>query len=276
MPTSTTTLRVEGNDAEVVRHREDLARKVLDYFDQNSILPNWRVICLLDDRDFQELKFRAGEANRGIHLCLENAALPGLIPQRFWDTLRPFDRATMKCLSAFDSVVYLHGSTCEADIGLTLSLAHELRHSFQYSTEPLICAANTMLRYLPEPCSRNLTVWWDLPIERDARVMAKAAAEAIFGPLAVEGFLKTRAESAITEEDGKDWSFVLNIDTSVPYSFIEETRQFVRVYASELRQIQEKPEWQDRSDFQKLDFTAIAGVVGTEASITQVATVDRS
>src|ERR1035438_2927674 len=76
MPASTIALRVEGDNAEVVRHREDLARKVLDYFDQHSILPDWRVICLLDDTDFQELKLRAGEANRGIHLCLENAALP--------------------------------------------------------------------------------------------------------------------------------------------------------------------------------------------------------
>jgi|ERR1035438_1002511 hypothetical protein len=254
MPASTIALRVEGDNAEVVRHREDLARKVLDYFDQHSILPDWRVICLLDDTDFQELKLRAGEANRGIHLCLENAALPSLIPQRFWDTLRPFDRATMKCLSVFDSAVYLHGSTCEADIGLTLSLAHELRHSFQYSTEPQICAANKMLRYLPEPCGQNFAVWWDLPIEKDARVVAKTAAEAIFGPLAVENFLRARAESAITVEDGKDWLFVLSIDTSASYSFISETLRFVRAHASELKQIQEKPEWQNRPDFQKLNF----------------------
>jgi hypothetical protein len=256
MPTKTIELRVEGNDAEIVRHREDLARKVIDYFDQHSALPDWRVICLLDDRDFQELMHRAGEANRGIHLCLENAALPGLIPQRFWDTLRPFDRATMKCLSVFDSVVYLHGSTCEADIGLTLSLAHELRHSFQYSTEPQICSANTMLRYLPEPCSQNFTVWWDLPIERDARVVAKATAQAIFGAQAVENFLRTRAESAITEVDGKDWLFVLSIDTSASYSFISETRRFVRAYASELKQLQGEPEWRNRPDFQSLNFAA--------------------
>ena len=276
MPASTITLRVEGDDAEVVRHREGLARKVLDYFDQHSTLPDWRVICLLDDTDFQELKLRAGEANRGIHLCLGKAALPGLIPQRFWDTLRPVDRATMKCLSVFDSVVYLHGSTCEADIGLALCLGHELRHSFQYSTEPQICAVNTMLQYLPEPSNQNFTVWWDLPIEIDARVVAKAAAEAIFGPLAVENFLRTRAESASTDEDGKDWLFVLSIDTSAPYSFIEETRQFIRAYASELKQIQEKPEWQNRPDFQKLDFAAIAGVVGTESSVIRAATEDRS
>lgn len=276
MPASTITLRVEGDDAEVVRHREDLARQILDYFDQHALLPDWRVICLLDDRDFQELKLRAGEANRGIHLCLEKAALPGLIPQRFWGALRPVDRATMKCLSVFDSVVYLHGSTCEADIGLTLSLAHELRHSFQYSTEPQICAANTMLRYLPEPSSRNFTVWWDLPIERDARLVAKATAEAIFGPLAVENFLRTRGKSAITEEDGKDWLFVLSIDTSAPYSFIAETRRFVRAYASELKQLQEKPEWQNRPDFQKLDFAAIAGAVGAESPLIQAASGGKS
>lgn len=276
MPASTITLRVEGDDAEVVRHREEVARRVLDYVDQNVIRPDWRVICILDDTDFQELKLRAGEANRAIHLSLESAALPGLIPQRFWDTLRPIDKATMKCLSVFDSVVYLHGSTCETDIGLTLSLAHELRHSFQYSTEPQICAVNTMLRYLPEPSSRDFTVWWDLPIERDARVVAKAAAEAIFGSMAVEAFLRERAESAITEEDGKDWLFVRSIDTNAPYSFIAETRQFVRAYASELKQIQEKPEWQNRPDFQKLDFAAIAGAVGAEPSIFPAATGDRS
>jgi hypothetical protein len=133
-----------------------------------------------------------------------------------------------------------------------------------------------MLRYLPEPFSRNFTVWWDLPIEKDARVVAKAVAEAIFGALAVETFLRERAESAITEEDGKDWLFVLDIDSSAPYSFIAETRQFVRAYVRELKQIQEKPEWQNRPDFQKLNFAVIAGEIGPESSVTQGATEDRS
>jgi hypothetical protein len=256
MATSTISLSVKENNGEVARHREDVARKVIDYFGEHPILPSWRVICLLDDRDFQDLKSQAGEANQGIHLSLEHAILRARIPQYFWDIIRPYDRTNGKCLSVFDSVVYLHGSTCETDIGLTLTLAHELRHSFQHSAERRICEANTMLQLLPEPFKRNFTVWWDLPIERDARVVAKAAAEAIFGREAVARFLETQVEAAVTEDDRQDWVFVLNIDTGTSYKFAAETRRLVRVYRSGLKQLQQDLEQQNRSGFPKIDFDA--------------------
>src|ERR1035438_4587449 len=56
MPASTIALRVEGDNAEVVRHREDLARKVLDYFDLlTAMVTAW-------------LWQRAGESGGGLRL----------------------------------------------------------------------------------------------------------------------------------------------------------------------------------------------------------------
>jgi hypothetical protein len=109
--------------------------------------------------------------------------LRGLVPQYFWDVVTPYDPVSGKCSSPFDSLVYLYGTTCEADIGLTLTLAHELQHVFQYAMQRSAWAANLLLQHLPEPFNFDFTVWWDFLIEVDARRVAKAVAENLYGQI---------------------------------------------------------------------------------------------
>jgi hypothetical protein len=231
---------VRAPSVDVMQHRQTVASRVAAYFEDHFSLPDrYRVVCLLDDQDFFELKLRAGQANRGIHLRLEGAALAGVVPQHFWNVLRPINATTGKCPSLFDSVVYLHGSTCETDIGLTLALAHELRHVVQYATQPKVCAANALLQRLPEPFNRDFTVWWDFPIEIDARIVAKGVAETSFGAEAVREYILARIESPVTEGDAKDWEFVLNINTAEPYDYIADTNRLVEKYRQPLIQAEQ-------------------------------------
>lgn len=223
---------------------------VIEHF---SLPAEWRVVCLLDDQDCYELKLQVGQANRGIHLRLADAALQGVIPQHFWDVVRPYDATTGECLSLFDSVVYLHGSTCETDIGLTLTLAHELRHVFQYATQPKIWAANILLQNLTEPFNRDFTVWWDFPIEIDARIIAKYVAETAFGSEAVRDYIAARIESPVTNDDAKDWKFLLNIEAAKPFDYSAETHRLVQKYRKPLIEAQRERR-EASSIFAEIDF----------------------
>ena len=77
----------------------------------------------------------------------------------------------------YESLIYLHGSTCETDIGLTMTLAHELQHFLQYTNERHLWTANTLLMKLPSLPTDDLKACSDFPVEREARITAKKVAE---------------------------------------------------------------------------------------------------
>jgi hypothetical protein len=151
-------------------------------------------------------------------------------------------------------LIYLHGSTCEADIGLTLTLAHELRHVFQYAMQRSAWAANVLLQHLPEPFNCDFTVWWDFPIEVDARRVAKAVAENLYGQNKVMQYVEERIASPVTEEDGKDWRFLLSLDTAAAYDLVQQTRSMVQKYKAQLKQVQQQPAWNQNEAFSTLNF----------------------
>jgi hypothetical protein len=255
MDSNAVSLHIKSSDATVALHRETVCRRVFSYFEQYfSQTSENKVVCLLDDEDFDELKFTAGKANRGLHLRIEDAPLRGLVPQYFWDVVRPYDPVSGKCRSPFDSLVYLHVSTCEADIGLTLTLAHELRHFFQYTMQRSAWAANLLLQHLPEPFNFDFTVWWDFPIEVDARRVVKAVAENLYGRDKVMQYVVERIASPVTEEDGKDWSFLLNLDTAAAYDLVQQTKPLVQKYKAQLKQVQQQPAWNQNKAFSTLNF----------------------
>ncbi len=69
-------------------------------------------VDLADDNSFQ--RFFGGSDNRGFHVLLE-AGLRGS-PEHIRDLVN---------LVSADNLIYVRGNTCESDIGLTRTLAHE-------------------------------------------------------------------------------------------------------------------------------------------------------
>jgi len=90
-----------------------------------------------------------------------------------WDVIAPTDSLLSGPKWPFASVIYLHGSTCEKDVGLTITFAHELQHFLQYANERRLWAVNSLLVNLPNLPTEDLKAIWDFPIEREARIVAK-------------------------------------------------------------------------------------------------------
>lgn len=190
-----------------------------------------RVICIFDDQDHMYLKQEpGGEANRGVHWPIRGQGISDW-PWYTHDIIAQPDYTTGNVVWPYASVIYLHGSTCESDIGLTLTFAHELQHFLQYVQEKPLWALNILLINLR---NEEFKVWWDFPVEIQARVTAKRVAEMLYGKKAVREFILCRIEAHITDIDAEDWKYVQGIDSSVDYSLAEETKSLVRRFREQL------------------------------------------
>jgi hypothetical protein len=221
------------SDNERIRaHREELARRVAAVVDRNSNPDRVaRVVCILDNQDHAYLKEEFGsQANRGIHWPIQGRGV-SLWPYYTHNLIAPPIGLYGDVSWPYISVVYLHGSTSETDIGLTLTLAHELQHFLQYSQNRALWAANILLMNLR---SEEFKVWWDFPIEIEARITAKRVAEELFGKEAVHDYIMSRIEARVTDNDAEDWRFVQHIDTGAPYDLFESTSPLVRGHREEL------------------------------------------
>jgi hypothetical protein len=138
----------------------------------------------------------------------------------------------------YDCIIYLHGSTCETDIGLTLTLAHELQHFVQYAISRPLWAVHTLLSNLPGLPKDNLQGWKDFPLEKEARVVAKRIAEKLFGADPVSDYIKGMIDAHLTDGDAIDWAFIQGINCSLSYDATEETKHLVRLYKRELSELQ--------------------------------------
>jgi hypothetical protein len=247
-------LHVRSKDADIQKHREDACARVLEFFEQNTPIPvEDRVLCFLDDRDLPNLKVAfGGVANRGVHWPIRGQGL-GIWPTDMWNVIAPPDNLYGETTWPFASVVYLHGGTCQNDIGLTLSLAHELQHFMQFVNARSLWAVNALLGS-PDLPTEDLKVPWDLPVEKDSRVLSKRVAESIFGKERVEGYISDRINARITDLDAQDWEFVKGIDPFARYDAAAETRTLVHKYRSSLKQLQLAPKWLQDPDVSTIDF----------------------
>jgi hypothetical protein len=66
--------------------------------------------------------------------------------------------------------------------------------------------------------------------------------------------VKERITSPVTEEDGKDWRFLLSLDTAAAYDLVQQTRPMVQKYKAQLKQVQQQPAWNQNKAFSTLNF----------------------
>jgi hypothetical protein len=250
------TLHVEYDNPAVKAHREKVAVRVVEYFEQNPTIPaQFRVLCYLADEDDNCLKEKwGGRSNRGIHWPIRGQGLLDW-PQKMRGTIAPID-PLLGVTWPYVSVIYLHGSTCETDIGLTMTLAHEMQHFLQYANERLLWTANTLLMELPSLPTDDLKAWSDFPVEREARITAKQVAENLYGTPPVDQHIQNMIDAGTSDADVADWKFIRGIDPSIRYDLGKETKPFVKRHKQELLQLQQDTRFKEDKDFSAVDFNS--------------------
>jgi hypothetical protein len=215
---------VKHADSIVCRQREAAARAVLSAFGD---LPTNRLLCFFDDQDCSALKDESsgfGKANRGVSGPISNpSALRGWPDDAISSIYPSFSLDDNN--RAFDFVTYLHDSSCEDPVAMTMTFAHELRHFVQWARMPKVWKANERFR----DWLRNFDTGFDsheLPIEKDARIIAKQIAIRIHGREAVDHYVAESIANPVDDLDRRNWRFVYGIDVTKPYDVEIETMLF--------------------------------------------------
>jgi hypothetical protein len=222
------TINAKADDDAVKAQREKTAQRVIEQF--GNQLPDRRLLCFFDDNDCQALKDCLGVANRGFYAPVKETELWPEWPNYLTDLILGDDSAS-SWTCAFDHLIYLHGSTCTNEIGLTMTFAHELQHFVQNANVPKLRAENLLVSNLSKDTIKLLGLKWsDVPIEREARIVSKRIARNLFGPDPVRQFIDEKIAEGLTASDAADWRFVQEIETSspVPYDVATETRHLFR------------------------------------------------
>jgi hypothetical protein len=230
-------LHVLSKDESVAARQRQAAESVLRFFeDHYSISSDPKVICILDGQDSWDLKRELGAENRGAN-CFPRGHIYRSLPNYVRPLIGPVNPRTNRVEWPFDRVIYLHGTTCETEIGLSLCFAHELQHFIQYAQQRSLWALNALLVDLHNP---NFQFWWDFPTEREARIVSKRLGVEFFGKDAVDSYTQKQILAHVTDTDARDWEFFSSIDLFAPCELAAETMQLVERYRIELVRALEK------------------------------------
>jgi len=231
---------------------------VLDYF-EDAPLPS-SLLCFLDDEDTPDIKSQYGVANRALYGPIHDTTPLAIFPSYVTDCILVDDGVSIPFPRAFDNLIYVHGNTCEDDLGLTMALAHELQHAIQHATARKVWAVNGLIPNLSRTTVQNLQLTWkDIPIEREARIVSKRVGVHYFGEKRVQDFIDRRIAARVTESDVADWQFVRGLDPSSSVDVVAETAQLLarlKDYRSELESVLNEKKMAGDPDFIAIDLTS--------------------
>ena len=155
--------------------------------------------------------------------------------------LAKLDPVSYKRSFSYDCAIYLYDSTCRDELSLTMTLAHELQHFIQYGSDRTTWAFNTLTNLRREVIEPLGIIWPDIPIEREARIVAKRAAQALVVIENADLHIGSRSKEASTSGEVSDWNFIRDVDVSREYTDLPgHTR---RLYNHRLARI--RPELED-------------------------------
>ena len=212
---------MKGTNQSVKQERASLGNRVLDYF--HDKLPTPDLLVFLDDTDWAEFRKFYGAANRGFFALTHKHAYYQRNKQVPWppymaSQLVKLDRVSQKVSFPYDAAIYLYGSTCRDQTSLTMTLAHELQHFIQYGSDSVTWALNTLIPSLQrEVIAARGIIWPDIPIEREARIVSKRAAQAIVGSENTDLHIESRLREASSSDEIADWEFIRDVDTTQEY-----------------------------------------------------------
>jgi hypothetical protein len=260
---------VKAKDPSAYAERKALAERVVAT--SAAPLPNSRLLCFFDDEDCLGVKDKAGRANRGFYATVRKGNplwtdLPTEVTSYVLYGGRPVDSIPLTSpMPAFDHLVYLHGSTCSNEVGLTMTFAHELQHFLQHERALRLWAENTVAIHTLKHALNKANIeslgirWCDIPIEREARIVARRTAEGLFRVDRVRQYIDTKADERVTEQDAADWKCIRDLDILVPYDLAAETKLFFQRLKGYRRQIERSIQYlgRDDPDFTDVDLDAL-------------------
>ncbi|MFZ1971640.1 MAG: hypothetical protein WAU89_02280 [Candidatus Acidiferrales bacterium] len=208
------TLVVRPEGSGTPSRRRELARRVIEVF--TSELANSRLLCFLDDQDPPIIRFDRGPANRGFYAPIHDGTPLDWVPDYASGHIYVDDGVSVFYPRVVDGLIYLHGSTCDDEVGLVMTLAHELQHAVQHAKSWKIWALNSLVNELDRSIIREVKLTWaDVPIEVEARIISKRIAEQIFGHKRVTAYIDGRIVARVTEADVTDWIYVRSLDSTI-------------------------------------------------------------
>ena len=240
-------IQVKTHDAAVKAERSDSAKHVLS---RPAFEPplNLRLLAFFDDEDAECFRDKYGPENRGLFFPTADAggtpwSRSGLerdkCPKYLVDLLFPPDicPSLNSCdheISSFDGLIYLYGSTCINPTALVMTFAHELQHCYQFDHTRGLWCDNERLKL-----HRTLKLY-EIPAERDAKVVAKRVAEELCGVDVVREYIRQkiidgRQKRAIYEDEVRDWRWIEKWDSANLYCLQSETKTAVQKMKSEER-----------------------------------------
>jgi hypothetical protein len=250
------TIEIKSTLPSVRLARDAAERLVLDQF--SNRLPDLHLLCFFDDEDWQPFRDEMGPATRGFYAPLKKQPF-GWWPSYVTDCIFVDDPHSYPPKRACDHVIYLFGSSCDDEIGLTMTFAHELQHFIQYGYDRQIWAENFLLPRLPrEVIDFTGLTWFDIPIEREARATALHIAQKLYGVERVRVYIDRRINTNVTARDVEDWRLIQQMDPLAPYNITEATKEvFRRVghYRPQLERVLRELNGDD--DFKRIDLDAL-------------------
>jgi hypothetical protein len=216
------TIKVKSPHDTARKQRESSAERVVAHF--GNSLPALRLLCFFDDEDWRTLKDEEGAANRGFYSPIRPGGL-------WWPPNYLAECLVVEGQLAFEHLIYLHGSTCSSELGLTMTFAHELQHFIQRNNVPRVWAVNALANRTLQQLGRSefeasgLRAC-DVPHEREARIVAKGVAENLFGADAVRRYIEAKVDERVTNQDVTDWECIRGLAASTPYHLPRETELF--------------------------------------------------
>jgi hypothetical protein len=211
-------LIIESAQDFIKAHREQRATAVIDRF--GGHLPDRQLLCFLDSLDWDQLKQEVGMANRGLFFLTSGFRVP--MPTRLLERVLPVDQS----LPEFEEVIYLHGTTCKDDIGLTMTFAHELQHFVQHAASfDLWLIGTLMINALNREQLNKIGIfkWADVPHELEARIVSKRIAQDLFGEKKTDDTIRQRVDEAVNAGDRTDWEFIRTLPVDEDFNLSKET-----------------------------------------------------
>jgi hypothetical protein len=228
-------LEVKSEDA-IVRAQ---AQRVLNYFG-NSVPPS-RLLCFLDDNDPPILKLAFGLANRAVYGPINDSSPLADWPDYVTGCIYADDGVSLFYPRVIDDLVYLYGSTCANEVGLTMTLAHELQHAVQHANARGVWAVNSLVPQLHKTVITALNLqWFDIPIERETRIVSKRVAVQFFGGKNVTQYIDQKIAEGVTENDVADWQFIRTLTPSSSADIVADTQRLfhrLKGYRSDLEAV---------------------------------------
>lgn len=246
------TIKVRSKHEATRIRREKAAQRVVSHF--GVCLPTSRVLCFLDNQNPSSLKQAFGAANRGLSGTVKDGDDLSVWPDYVQKCMHVDDNRFPYTRRVIDQLIYLHGSVCIDEVGLTMTLAHELQHAIQHDQARKVWAVNSLIRCLPTAVDDLKLEWADIPIERDARIVAKRVALDLHGEQLVRGYIDKRSSEAVEPHDVADWNFVRGLTPSSSIDLVGVTHRLFHRLKDYKQEVEDAlRERQSDSDFSDIN-----------------------